>query len=185
MSRNPDRSSPSDDRSAGDVPSPGLFLAREGLFRVALVNPEIPPNVGAVSRTCAAAGCPLFLVGQLSFSEDHPARRRAGLDYWDLVEKNRVDNLNALREQYPEAGFHLFSKRGERGLYETVFAEGDFLVFGGETSGLDPELLERHPDEVCRIPMRPGIRSLNVSTAVGVVLYEAIRQVTLNSRTTG
>lgn len=178
MSRIPDlvEASPSRDETACAPPN-RLVLGRSGLFRVALVDPEIPPNVGAVSRTCAATGCPLYLVGKISFREDHPARRRAGLDYWDLVEKTRVESLDGLRALLPGAGFHLFSKKAGKSLFEKRFSPGDVMVFGPEALGLDEGLLAEHPDEACRIPMRPEIRSLNVATAVGIVLYEALRQV--------
>jgi tRNA (cytidine/uridine-2'-O-)-methyltransferase len=148
-----------------------------GLFRIALVEPEIPPNVGAVSRTCAAAGCPLYLVGHIGFREDHPARRRAGLDYWDLVDKHRVASIEEMLSAYPKAGAHFLTKKAEKTIYEVDFQKGDFLVFGRESTGFSREVLERYRQRLCRIPMRPGIRSLNLSTSVGVALYEAVRQV--------
>lgn len=147
-----------------------------GLFRVALVEPEIPPNVGAVSRTCAAVGAPLYLVGRIGFREDHPARRRAGLDYWDLVDKHRVGSLEELFAKHPEAGAHLLTKKAKNTIYEVDFQPGDLLVFGRESTGFAPEVLERYRDRLCRVPMRPGIRSLNLSASVGIVIYEAIRQ---------
>jgi tRNA (cytidine/uridine-2'-O-)-methyltransferase len=152
-------------------------IENRALFRLALYEPEIPPNVGAVSRTCAATGCPLYLVGRIGFREDHPARRRAGLDYWDRVDKHRVATLDALISKHPKAGFHLFSKKAEKSLYTVSFKPGDFLVFGSETTGFSDDILRAHQPRLCRIPMRPDIRSLNLATAAGIALYEAIRQV--------
>jgi len=177
-------------RSIGS-PSPlfgsrhGLDLATRGPFSIVLVEPKIPPNLGAVSRTCAATGAPLYIVGPVTFREDHPARRRAGLDYWDLAEKIRVDDWPAfvrLVAENPSNGrLVLFTKKADSSLFEYRFRHGDFLVFGSETDGLSDEVLATPGVVTCRIPMREGIRSLNLATATGIALYEAIRQVTFEN----
>lgn len=154
-----------------------LDIKRRKLFGVALVEPEIPPNVGAVSRTCAATGCPLYIVGEVKFREDHPARKRAGLDYWDLVEKIRLPSVAALLEQNPTSTPHFFSKKAKKSIYEVDFNEGDLFIFGCETKGFSPKILEDYSENLIRLPMRPGIRSMNMASCVGIALYEGIRQV--------
>ncbi len=151
-------------------------ILTEGLLNVVLVQPKIPPNVGAISRTCAAAGCPFFIVGPVAFREDHPARKRAGLDYWDLADKSWVEDWDAMAAAHPGARFFFFTKKAERSLYDISFEQGDFLVFGSETDGLPDSILPDYPEYLVRIPMRPGIRSLNLATSVGVALYEGLRQ---------
>ena len=156
---------------------PELTLPRfDPPLRIVLVEPRIPPNVGAASRICAALGAPLYLVGKLTFQEDHPARRRAGLDYWQVVEKVRLGSFDDLLAQHPDARFHLFSTGAGRSLFEVSFEAGDFLVFGSEDDGLPKELLKKHAAACVRIPMVRGIRSLNVTNAIGIAAYEAARQ---------
>lgn len=150
-------------------------------LRVVLVEPRIPPNVGAVSRLCAALGSPLVLVGRMTFQEDHPARRRAGLDYWDRVEKVYLPNFEAARRAYPEGELHLFSTGSGVGLYERAFSPGDLLVFGSEDDGLPAGLLDAHPEACVRIPMVRGVRSLNLSSSVAIAAFEAMRQVAFPS----
>ena len=160
-------------------------ISRKGLFSVVLVEPKIPPNVGAVSRTCAVTGSPLYIVEPVTFREDHPASRRAGLDYWHHVERHMVPDWQTLRSEHAGRRFHLFTKKARRCLYELEFRPGDFLVFGSETDGLSEEILRSHPEELVRIPMLEGFRSLNLATAVAVALYEAIRQVEFAVPTSG
>lgn len=147
------------------------------LFDVVLYRPEIPPNTGNVIRLCANAGARLHLVEPLGFSMDDRQLRRAGLDYHELatvvVHRDWAACLAAL------AGRRLFavSARGERRFTEVAFAPGDAFVFGPETAGLTDEMLAPFPPERrLRLPMRPGNRSLNLSNAVAVVVYEAWRQ---------
>lgn len=143
---------------------------------VVLVHPEIPPNTGAIARLCAATGTPLHLVEPLGFRLTDRTMRRAGLDYWDAVDLHRHAGLDAWRREAP-ARFHLFSTGAPRSYLDATFRPGDALVFGSETSGLPAEFLTAHPDCVLGIPMRPGrVRSLNLATAVAIVLYEALRQ---------
>lgn len=145
-------------------------------FRVVLVEPEIPPNTGAVARTCAATRSPLHLVGPLGFRIDAQAVRRAGLDYWHLVDLHRHDDLDGFAAAHPEARLHLFSATAHRSYLEADLRPGDALVFGKESVGLDPAILEAHPDRVWAIPTLGPVRSLNLSNAVAVVLYEALRR---------
>ncbi len=144
-------------------------------FRVVLVEPEIPPNTGSVARTCVGTGSPLHLVGQLGFSLDEHRVRRAGLDYWPLLDLHRHDDLAGFEAAHPDARLHLFSANAERSYLEAAFAPGDALVFGKESVGLPPALLEAHRERVWGIPTAGGVRSLNLSNAVAVVLYEALR----------
>lgn len=145
-------------------------------FRIVLVEPEIPPNTGAVARTCAATRSPLHLVGPLGFRIDAQAVRRAGLDYWHLVDLHRHDDLGGFTAAHPDARLHLFSATATRSYLEADPRPGDALVFGKESVGLDPEILEAHPERVWAIPTLGPVRSLNLSNAVAVVLYEALRR---------
>jgi tRNA (cytidine/uridine-2'-O-)-methyltransferase len=145
-------------------------------LRIVLLEPRIPPNVGAVSRICAAMGAPLVIVGAVTFQEDHPARRRAGLDYWPLVDKVYLPDFEALREAFPVSRFHLLTTRAGRSLYQVRFGAGDLLVFGSEDEGLPADLQEAHPRACVRIPMVRGVRSLNLSSSVAIAGYEATRQ---------
>jgi tRNA (cytidine/uridine-2'-O-)-methyltransferase len=146
-------------------------------LQVVLVSPQIPPNTGNVARTCAVTGSRLHLVGPLGFSLDEKEVRRAGLDYWDEVspEVHRdwpEFESRVLRGQTEK--LRLFSARGGRGLFEVRFQPGDFLVFGQEQLGLPPALLAAWPEARVVIPMREGMRSLNLAVAVGVAIYAAM-----------
>ncbi len=146
-------------------------------LKIVLVEPKIPPNVGAIGRICACIGSPLYIVGPVTFSEDHPKRRRAGLDYWDKVKKIYLDSFDDFLAMHPGVRFHLFTKKTQRSLFMVRFQPGDALVFGSETSGLPPEITERYQEHAVRIPMVEGVRSLNLANSVGIAAYEAIRQV--------
>ena len=145
-------------------------------MRIVLVEPEIPPNTGAIARLCAATETPLHLVGRLGFTIDDRHLRRAGLDYWPWVPLHRHDDWAAFAAAVP--GRRLaFSARASR-LYTAIrFAPDDVLVFGGETKGLAPEVVRELAPDVYRIPITsPHVRSLNLANAVSIVLYEALRQ---------
>ncbi|MGB5810806.1 MAG: tRNA (cytidine(34)-2'-O)-methyltransferase [Polyangiales bacterium] len=144
-------------------------------FRVVLVEPEIPPNTGAVARTCGATGSPLHLVGPLGFSIDDHAVRRAGVDYWHLVDIHRHDSFATFEESASSPRIHFFSAKASRSYLDAEFAPGDSLVFGRESTGLPDTLLQDRPD-VWAIPTLGQVRSLNLSNAVSIVLYEALRQ---------
>jgi tRNA (cytidine/uridine-2'-O-)-methyltransferase len=142
---------------------------------VVLVEPEIPPNTGAIARTCGATQSPLHLVGPLGFRIDERAVRRAGLDYWDLVDIRRHESFEAFEEIESHRRIHLFSAKASRCYLEAAFEPGDALVFGRESVGLPPKLLHDRQN-VWAIPTIGPVRSLNLSNAVGIVLYEALRQ---------
>jgi tRNA (cytidine/uridine-2'-O-)-methyltransferase len=146
-------------------------------FRVVLVEPEIPPNTGAVARTCAATQSPLHLVGPLGFRIDDAAVRRAGLDYWPLVELHRHPDLAAFAADHRDARLHLFTARARASYLMADFVPGDALVFGRESVGLSDDVLRRFPERQWAIPTLGAVRSLNLSNAVSVVLYEALRRV--------
>jgi tRNA (cytidine/uridine-2'-O-)-methyltransferase len=152
------------------------FVPSDRPFRVVLVEPEIPPNTGAVARTCVATGSSLHLVGELGFSIDAHAVRRAGLDYWHLLDLHRHVDLPAFGAAHPDARLHLFCPNAERSYLDADFAPGDALVFGRESVGLPQSLLEQYSEHVWAIPTAGGgVRSLNLSNAVSIVLYEALR----------
>lgn len=145
-------------------------------LQIALLEPEIPDNAGAVARLCAATGTPLHLIGRLGFSLRHPKAKRAGMDYWEQVEVHRhmalPDFLHAVRP-YP---VWMLSTHGERSLYDAQFSPGDALLFGPESRGLPADLLRTQPERVLRIPMRSYARSLNLAMAAAIALYEGVRQ---------
>jgi len=146
-------------------------------FNIVLIEPEIPPNTGNIARLCAATGSRLHLVGKLGFSTDDRYLKRAGLDYWESVDLHYWPDLDALKAHYPDGRFFYLSTKVARSYLEISFAPGDFIVFGKETKGLPVELLAANPDTSITIPMpSEKVRSLNLSTSAGIVLYEALRQ---------
>ncbi|MBM4187348.1 MAG: tRNA (cytidine(34)-2'-O)-methyltransferase [Gemmatimonadetes bacterium] len=145
-------------------------------MNVALIQPEIPPNTGNIARLCAATETSLHLIEPLGFSIDDRDLRRAGLDYWPHVDLWVHPNWFAFRDAISRERCLYFSANATRPLWEARFLPNSCLVFGNETSGMPERILEKHPDECFRIPMSGAVRSLNLATAVGIVLYEAIRQ---------
>jgi tRNA (cytidine/uridine-2'-O-)-methyltransferase len=167
---------PSDERlRASAVRSP---------FFIVLVEPEIPPNTGNIARLCAATGCPLHLVGTLGFSIDEHAVRRAGLDYWHLVEVYQHRSLPDCEAQIAATRDQslvgrrswFFTGRAKRNLYDAEILPGDALVFGKESVGLGPEILESRADNLVAIPTLGTVRSLNLANAVSIAVYEALRR---------
>jgi tRNA (cytidine/uridine-2'-O-)-methyltransferase len=147
------------------------------MIRVALVEPEIPPNTGNVARLCAAAEVPLHIVGVTGFRLDDKAVRRAGLDYWSEVTLQKHPCLENLYESLPEARFLYLTTKADKNYAVWPFSPDDCLVFGRETRGLPEHVLRSNWDRCLTIPMRnPKVRSLNLATAVAIVLYEALRQ---------
>jgi tRNA (cytidine/uridine-2'-O-)-methyltransferase len=148
-------------------------------MNVVLVEPEIPPNTGNIARLCAATGAMLHLVGPLGFRLDERELKRAGMDYWEQVRWRYWESWEALRSAMPAvAEFYLVENRTERLYTQARYRRGDYLVFGRESSGLPVELVRANAGRVIAIPMfNPAARSLNLATAVAVVLYEAMRQV--------
>jgi len=148
-------------------------------LHLVLVSPQIPPNTGNVARLCAVTGSRLILVEPLGFSIADRELKRAGLDYWDKVFLKLYPTYAAYLGDFPEARRWLFSARASTSLYAARFEPGDHLVFGSEVSGLPPEVLGGGSGQPVTIPMLEDRRSLNLSTAVGIATYEALRQVQL------
>ena len=149
------------------------------MFNIVLVEPEIPPNTGNVVRLAANTGCSLHLVEPLGFSMDDKRMRRAGLDYHEYASVKRHANWQALLDTAQPAHGRMFAMttQGARSLYDTAFLPGDWLVFGAETRGLSPQVRESFaPAKRLKLPMQPGQRSLNLSNAVAVAVFEAWRQ---------
>jgi tRNA (cytidine/uridine-2'-O-)-methyltransferase len=148
-------------------------------LHVVLYQPEIPQNTGNIGRTCVAVGAKLWLVRPLGFRLDDHYLKRAGLDYWEHLQWEAVDHWEDLTSALPVDRAWLYTKTAQRSYTQAQIREGDVLVFGSETQGLPPSLLTRHQDRALVIPMRPQVRSLNLSNAVAVALYEAARQLDL------
>jgi tRNA (cytidine/uridine-2'-O-)-methyltransferase len=150
------------------------------LLHVVLYKPEIPPNTGNIGRTCVAVGAKLWMIKPLGFDIDEKARRRAGLDYWEHIEWDLLDaweNLPTVLDTQVRAGrCWFFSKRATRLYTEIVYQPGDMLVFGSESSGLPDAIFEHYPEQMVTIPMRTPVRSINLSAAAAVAMYEAVRQ---------
>jgi len=147
------------------------------MIRVALIEPEIPPNTGNIARLCAANRIPLHIVGVTGFRLDDKAVRRAGLDYWPEVILQRHLTLDDLHDSLPEARFLYLSTKAEKSYADWDYRLNDCLVFGRETRGLPAQVLRANWDRCLTIPMlNANVRSLNLATAVGIVLYEALRQ---------
>lgn len=146
-------------------------------FHVCLVEPEIPPNTGNIARLCAATFTHLHIVGVTGFRLDEKAVKRAGLDYWSEVKIHRHIELENLYRALPSSRFLYFTTKAERSYTDWSYQKNDCLIFGRETRGLPEELLEANRENCLTIPMlNPSVRSLNLATSVGIVLYEAFRQ---------
>ncbi len=158
------------------VPKKLRFPSLTPAFHVVLHEPEIPPNTGSVARTCAATTSPLHLVEPLGFRIDEHSVRRAGLDYWHLVDLRVHRDWQAFLGAEPHRRLHLFCANASRSFLEADFVPGDALVFGKESVGLPASLLDAHPERVWAIPTSGEVRSLNLSNAVAIVLYEALRR---------
>ena len=145
------------------------------MFNVVLIEPEIPPNTGNIGRLCLATGSTLHLVKPLGFSTDDRTLKRAGLDYWKEADVRFWDSFASLQETQSTSRFFFLTTKSDRPYYNVRFQTGDFLVFGRETKGLPEPLLTAHSEQLLTIPMQ-GTRSLNLATAVAIVLFEAVRQ---------
>ncbi|MDD4170323.1 MAG: tRNA (uridine(34)/cytosine(34)/5-carboxymethylaminomethyluridine(34)-2'-O)-methyltransferase TrmL [Desulfotomaculaceae bacterium] len=145
-------------------------------MHVVLVEPEIPANTGNIARTCAATGSTLHLIRPLGFSTDDKYLKRAGLDYWYLVEVIYHDSFREFLACYPYCRLYLSTTKASRSYTDVSYEPDSFLVFGPETRGLSKEILDAYPQSQIRIPMVDGARSLNLGNSVSVVLYEALRQ---------
>jgi len=155
-----------DDESVRDVP-----------LHVVLVEPQIPPNTGNIARLCAATGCALHLIEPLGFAIGDRELKRAGLDYWDALGVVLHPSLEAFLGRYAPERCWFLSTRATRTYRGAGYQRGDALVFGKETAGLPEAVLRAHPERALRIPMRAGaVRSINLSTAAGIVVYEALAE---------
>jgi tRNA (cytidine/uridine-2'-O-)-methyltransferase len=147
------------------------------MLHIALVEPEIPPNTGNIARLCAATDTHLHIVGVTGFRMDDRTLKRAGLDYWNEVKLSRHIDLERLYIALPNSRFLYLTTKTTRNYYDIKFQDNDCLVFGRETRGLPEDLLEANKENCLTIPMtNKNVRSLNLSNSVGIVLYEAIRQ---------
>jgi tRNA (cytidine/uridine-2'-O-)-methyltransferase len=152
------------------------------MLHIALYEPEIPPNTGNIARLCAATGAVLHLVGRLGFRLDDRSLRRAGLDYWHAVEIHQHPSYPEFENAWIGAGrdrerIFAFTAKASTSHTQVTYHPGDCLLFGGETNGLPAEMIERFGNRALTIPMPGGkVRSLNLATATGIVLYEALRQ---------
>ena len=146
------------------------------MLNIVLVEPEIPQNCGNIARTCAATGSVLHLIRPLGFDISEKAVRRAGLDYWHLVDVRVYDNLEDFFSKNDVKQLWCLSTKAPRCYTEAEFAGGCYLLFGKETKGLPEDFLNEHYEQCVRIPMRPEARSLNLSNAVAITAYEALRQ---------
>ena len=145
-------------------------------INIVLHEPEIPQNTGNIARTCAATGAALHLIRPLGFSTDSAHLKRAGLDYWDKLDIYYYDDLADFFAKHPDAAFFLFSTKAPRPFTEVAYPNDCFLFFGKETRGLPEDFLLAHFERCVRIPMRDGIRCLNLSNAAAIAVYEVLRQ---------
>ena len=146
------------------------------MLNIVLHEPEIPANTGNIGRTCVATGARLHLIRPLGFQINEKALKRAGLDYWDKLDVSVYDHYEDFLEKNPDAVIYMATTKG-RHVYTEVSYEPDcYIMFGKESAGIPEEILIDHEDHAIRIPMKPEIRSLNLSNAVAIVVYEALRQ---------
>ena len=146
------------------------------MMHIVLMQPEIPQNTGNIARTCAATGAMLHLIEPLGFELSDKYLKRAGLDYWHLMQYEVLPDWETFLKKYPDAVLHFATTKAPRSYAEARYADGDFLVFGRETRGIDEEILAARYHRCVRIPMRADARSLNLANSVAIVLYEALRQ---------
>lgn len=147
------------------------------MLHIALIEPKIPPNTGNIARLCAATDTSLHLIEPLGFSVEDAELRRAGLDYWESVDVWIHPGWRAFRDAIARERCFYFSAKATRPVGEARFLPNSVLVFGNETDGMPDRILEKHPERCFTIPMQSGkVRSLNLATAAGIVLYEALRQ---------
>lgn len=145
-------------------------------MQIILHQPEIPGNTGNIGRTCVATGTPLHLIEPLGFRLDEKSIRRAGMDYWKLLDVHRYVNFQEFREQHPGVKIWMATTKAKRSYTEVAYGSDDFIMFGKESAGIPEEILVENEESCIRIPMLPTIRSLNLSNSVAIVLYEALRQ---------
>ena len=145
-------------------------------INIVLYNPEIPQNTGNISRTCAVTGAALHIIKPMGFEVTDKNLKRAGLDYWDKLDVFYYENYEDFISKNPNAEMYFFSSKAKKNYAQVEYPDNAYLVFGCETRGLPPELVEANIDRSVRIPMRPTLRCLNLSNAVAIAVYEALRQ---------
>ena len=145
-------------------------------IHIVLHQPEIPQNTGNIARTCAATGASLHLIRPMGFEVDDKKLKRAGLDYWDKLDITYYDGLDDFYDKHEGATVYYFSTKAPKCYAQITYPDEVFIMFGKESAGLPEELLREHPDHVVRIPMREGLRSLNLSNSVAIAVYEILRQ---------
>ena len=145
-------------------------------MHIVLHQPEIPANTGNIGRTCVATGTSLHLIEPLGFHLDERSKKRAGMDYWEQLDVTRYINYREFLEKHPGAKIWMATTKAKKVYTEAAFGADDFIMFGKESGGIPEEILVEHEENCIRIPMLDRIRSLNLSNAVAIVLYEALRQ---------
>ena len=148
-------------------------------MQIVLVEPQIPPNTGNIARLCAATNTTLYLVGKLGFSLDDRYMRRAGLDYWEHVKYFYFESFEIFENEFNACKpvFLFFSTKATKLYYDAPYSKSSFLIFGSETNGLSDDIRERYHSYLYKIPITKNVRSLNLSTAVGIAAYEGFRQI--------
>ena len=148
------------------------------MLTVTLFEPKIPPNTGNIARLCGANNVKLDLVGDLGFDMEDKYLKRAGLDYWDYIKWEYFPSIDEYCLNAFQNKFHLLTTKSKNVYKDRVFTKNDIIIFGSETAGISENILNEYPENACTIPMiNKNIRSLNLATSVGIVLYEAIRQI--------
>lgn len=146
-------------------------------LNIVLVEPEIPHNTGNIARTCALTGTKLHLIRPLGFSVEDKYLKRAGLDYWDLVDISYYDSLEELKKKYPKGDFYYATTKAIHFYSEFTYKDNSFFIFGKETKGLRDDLIQENINKAIKIPMKKDIkRSLNLSNSANIIIYEALRQ---------
>ena len=145
-------------------------------MHIVLLEPEIPANTGNIARTCACTGSSLHLIKPLGFSLDEKQLKRAGLNYWDKLDITVYDNYQAFRDAHPEAKVYMATTKAPKTYADVSYGPDDYLMFGKETAGIPEEILAENKEWCIRIPMTEHLRSLNLSNAAAIVLYEGLRQ---------
>ncbi|MGN0346510.1 MAG: tRNA (uridine(34)/cytosine(34)/5-carboxymethylaminomethyluridine(34)-2'-O)-methyltransferase TrmL [Lachnospiraceae bacterium] len=146
------------------------------MMHIVLHQPEIPANTGNIGRTCVATGTKLHLIEPLGFHLDEKRIKRAGMDYWDILDYQRYVNYQDFLEKNPGAKIYMATTKAKRKYTDVQFGPDDYIMFGKESAGIPEEILVENEENCIRIPMLPDIRSLNLSNSVAIVLYEALRQ---------
>jgi tRNA (cytidine/uridine-2'-O-)-methyltransferase len=161
------------------LPTPDPLQLRPHHLKVVLLQPQIAPNTGNIARACVASGTELHLVRPLGFVLNDKNLRRSAMDYWPRLRLTIHDDSPAFFDfaRKNSNPIWLFSTKGTRPLWQTRFTDGDWLIFGGETTGISSDILRAHPDRIIRIPQAPGERCLNLSTAAAIALFESLRQI--------